>query len=261
MKNDQRSEDIINAIMALARLDFSHKLPLDGQADTLTAISAGVNMLGEELQGNVISLKEKEQLLRELHHRVKNNMQIIVSMLRLQTAHEESPRLLAIVRDSQNRINAMALVHEMLYNTSDFVFTRLSEYVDFLSTSLFMSYAPPQHQIELELLIDDEIFFEIDHMIPLGLILNEMLSNSLKHAFKNGKGKIRIEASLDEEGWCTINYEDNGSGLSPDFSLEKAESFGMQLIMMLADQIDGRIGFQSNSGGHPVGLKYVLRFI
>jgi two-component sensor histidine kinase len=261
MKEDPRTEAIINAIMALARLDFSYKLPLDDKGDTLTAISSGVNMLGEELQDNVISLKEKEQLLKELHHRVKNNMQIIVSMLRLQTAHEENPRLLAIVRDSQNRINAMALVHEMLYNTNDFVFTRLREYVDFLSTSLFMSYAPPQHEIELDLLIDENIFFEIDQMIPLGLILNEMMSNSLKHAFKDGKGRIRVEASLDEEGWCTISYEDNGSGLPKNFNLEKAESFGMQLIMMLADQMDGDIRFQSNSNSRQKGLKYELRFI
>src|SRR5690606_5824902 len=180
MKKDPRTEDIINTIMAFARLDFSHQVPIDDKNDTLTAIAAGVNMLGEELRGNVMSLKEKEQLLKELHHRVKNNMQIIISMLKLQTVHEDDPRLLALVADSQNRITAMALVHEMLYSTKDFVFTQLHEYTNFLASSLFLSYAPPNHQIELELNIDENLFFEIDHMIPLGLILNEMMSNSLK---------------------------------------------------------------------------------
>lgn len=256
MKDKARAEEIIQAIMALARLDFSHKIPIGEEADDLTAISAGVNMLGEELQGNVMSLKEKEQLLKELHHRVKNNMQIIVSMLRLQTMNEENPRLLALVRDSQNRINAMALVHEMLYSTNDFVFTRLKEYVDFLASSLFMSYAPPEHEIEMDLRIGDDIFFEIDHMIPLGLIVNEMMSNSLKHAFKSGKGKIQLSAVVDEEGWCTICYSDNGVGLPKGFDIEKTESLGMQLIIMLTQQLDGQISFENKNG-----LSYQLRFM
>lgn len=258
MKNDKRTEDIVNTIMAFARLDFSHKIPIDDKGDTLTAIAAGVNMLGEELRGNVISLKEKEQLLKELHHRVKNNMQIIISMLNLQTINEDNERLLALVRDSQNRISAMALVHEMLYSTKDFVFTQLKEYTDFLSTSLFISYAPPNHEIELELNIDEEIFFEIDQMIPLGLIMNEMMSNSLKHAFKNKnkKGKIKIEAVTNEEGWCIINYSDNGAGLKKGFDITKTESLGMQLIVMLTDQMDGTITFESKNG-----LLYQLKFL
>jgi two-component sensor histidine kinase len=256
MSNDPRAEEIIHAIMALARLDFSYKIAIDTKGDNMTAIAAGVNMLGEELQGNVISLKEKEQLLKELHHRVKNNMQIIVSMLRLQTINEENPRLLALVRDSQNRINAMALVHEMLYSTNDFVFTRLKEYVDFLSTSLFMSYAPPKHEIEVVINIEDDIFFEIDRMIPLGLILNEIMSNSLKHAFKKNKGKIELSAMIEDDGTCVIAYSDNGVGLPENFNIERAESFGMQLIMMLTDQLDGDIRFESKGG-----LRYELRFL
>lgn len=256
MKNDKRTEDIVKTIMAFARLDFSHQIPIDDKGDTLTAIAAGVNMLGEELRGNVISLKEKEQLLKELHHRVKNNMQIIISMLNLQTINEDNERLLALVRDSQNRISAMALVHEMLYSTKDFVFTQLKEYTDFLSTSLFISYAPPEHEIELELDIDEDLFFEIDQMIPLGLIMNEMMSNSLKHAFKKAKGKIKIEATTDEEGWCTINYSDNGIGLKKGFDITKTESLGMQLIVMLTDQMDGTVTFESNKGLH-----YRLRFL
>jgi len=256
MKKDKRTEDIVNTIMAFARLDFSNQIPIDDKGDSITAIAAGVNMLGEELRGNVISLKEKEQLLKELHHRVKNNMQIIISMLKLQTVSEPDPRFLALVQDSQNRINAMALVHEMLYSARDFVFTQLKEYTDFLSSSLFMSYAPPNHEIELVLNIDDNLFFEIDQMIPLGLILNEMISNSLKHAFKTGKGKIEIQATTDDEGWCNIKYSDNGVGLKPDFDITKTESLGMQLIVMLTEQMDGELKFESKKG-----LYYELRFL
>lgn len=255
MKNDPRVNEILEAIMSLARLDFSKKIPIDDQADSLTAIAAGVNMLGEELRENVVSLKEKEQLLKELHHRVKNNMQIIISMLKLQTVNEENERLLALVQDSQNRISAMALVHEMLYSTKDFVFTQLKEYVDFLATSLFMSYAPPEHQIEIEMDIDAEIYFEIDYMIPLGLILNEMMSNSLKHAFHNAAGKIRITAAVEEDGRHYINYSDNGKGLPSNFNLHQSESLGMQLIVMLTEQLDGEVTIKMENG-----LSYELRF-
>jgi two-component sensor histidine kinase len=255
MKNDPRVNDILEAIMSLARLDFSKKIPLDNQSDSLTAIAAGVNMLGEELRENVVSLKEKEQLLKELHHRVKNNMQIIISMLKLQTVNEDNARLLALVQDSQNRISAMALVHEMLYSTKDFVFTRLKDYVDFLATSLFMSYAPPEHRIEMEMDIDPEIYFEIDYMIPLGLILNEMMSNSLKHAFPNAVGQIRITAVVEEDGKHYISYSDNGKGLPANFDLHQSESLGMQLIVMLTEQLDGEVAIKMDNG-----LSYQLRF-
>lgn len=241
--------------MSLARLDFSKKIELDDKNDSITAIASGVNMLGEELRENVVSLKEKEQLLKELHHRVKNNMQIIISMLKLQTVNENNERLLALVQDSQNRISAMALVHEMLYSTKDFVFTQLKEYVDFLATSLFMSYAPPEHQIELEFDIDQEIYFEIDYMIPLGLVLNEMMSNSLKHAFPKAKGKITITAAIDEEGKHHIRYSDNGKGLPLNFDLKQSESLGMQLIVMLTEQLDGEVNLRTE-----IGLTYELSF-
>lgn len=256
MIDDSRARQILDAIMALARLDFSHKIEIDEQDDSITAIAAGVNMLGEELRDNVVSLKEKEQLLKELHHRVKNNMQIIISMLKLQTIGETNPRLLELVHDSQNRISAMALVHEMLYSTRDFVFTRLSQYVHFLTESLFMSYAPPSHQIRIVQDIDEELFFEIDRMIPLGLIINEMVSNSLKHAFPAGKGEIRIAASVDEEGWCILTYSDNGMGLPDGFQIEDSESLGMQLIVMLTEQLDGTLDYDNHSG-----LSYRVTFI
>ena len=255
INDDPRTQEIVEAIMAFARLDFGHKIEIDEKGDTLSAIAAGVNMLGEELHGNVISLNEKEQLLKELHHRVKNNMQIIISMLKLQTINENNDRLLALVEDSQNRINAMALVHEMLYSTKDFVFTQLSEYTSYLSESLFMSYAPPEHEIEIELDIDETLFFEIDHMIPLGLILNEMISNSLKHAFDNKKGIIRISANLSSDGMCVLNYTDNGKGLPKNFDITKSESLGMQLIVMLSEQLDGQIEHKNTQG-----LSYTLKF-
>jgi len=256
MNTDRRTKEILEAIMALARLDFSHKIDIGDSSDSISAIATGVNMLGEELRENVVSLKEKEQLLKELHHRVKNNMQIIISMLKLQTINEDNPRLLELVQDSQNRISAMALVHEMLYSTKDFVFTQLKEYTHFLSSSLFMSYAPPEHDIEVVLNIDEEIYFEIDYMIPLGLILNEMMSNSLKHAFKNAVGRIEINARTDADGWNIIEFSDNGKGLPAGFEFRDSETLGMQLISMLTEQLDAQLKIENKKG-----LYYELKFM
>lgn len=238
--SDKRIHSIMEQLMAYARLDFDQKIKLDDNEDELTAIAAGVNMLGEELKENSVSLREKERLLKELHHRVKNNMQIIVSMMRLQTLNETDPKILAFVRDSKSRIDSMALVHEMLYSSDGFEFTSLAEYVDFLQRSIFMSYAPPKHQIEVDLQVSDQCVFNIDKMIPIGLILNELFSNSLKHAFPNAKGKVDLVAKS-ENGENVILYEDDGVGLPQNFNIEEAESLGMQLIVMLTEQLDGNL--------------------
>lgn len=256
MKTDPRTAEILDCIMALARLDFSKKIRIDKTDDSIAAIAAGVNMLGEELRENAVSLREKEQLLQELHHRVKNNMQIIISMLKLQTVNESDQRILNFVRDSQSRIQAMALVHEMLYNTHDFVYAGFKGYVGFLSSSLFMSYAPPNHNIQIDLSIDESIFFEIDYMIPLGLILNEMISNSLKHAFPESKGKITISTSVRDDGYYELNYADNGVGLPVHFDIEKSETLGTQLIVMLVEQLEGKLQVNRQNG-----LTYRFEFL
>lgn len=259
--SDKRIHEIMEQLMAYARLDFDQKIPLDDNEDELTAIAAGVNMLGEELKANSVSLKEKERLLKELHHRVKNNMQIIVSMMRLQTLNETDPRILAFVRDSKNRIDSMALVHEMLYSSEGFEFTSLAEYVDFLQRSIFLSYAPPKHQIEVVLDVSDDCMFNIDKMIPLGLILNELFSNSLKHAFPESKGKIKLLAYRQESNHV-LTYEDDGIGLPPNFNFEEVESLGMQLIMMLTEQLDGEISMnyigkrKGENFGHKVEIVF-----
>ncbi len=255
---DERIKAIMELLMSYARLDFEQAIPVDSSRDELSAIAAGVNMLGEELKENSISLKEKERLLKELHHRVKNNMQIIVSMLRLQTVNETDPKILAFVRDSKSRIDSMALVHEMLYSSEGFEFTKLNEYLDFLQRSIFMSYAPPSHEILVDMQIDEACQFNIDKMIPLGLMINEMFSNSLKHAFPDNKGQVIINAFFDDNQRFHFSYTDNGVGLPQNFDITKVESLGMQLIEMLADQLDADLKLISPKvqSGLTVGLSF-----
>jgi two-component sensor histidine kinase len=256
MKEDKRIESILNTLMSLARLDFGSRVESSDQNDSVEAIATGVNMLGEELRENVFSLKEKEILIKELHHRVKNNMQIIISLLKLQAEQEENEQFLKLVKASQTRISAMALVHEMLYNTDNFVFTNFKTYVDFLASGLFMTHSKSSDKIKLELEIDEEIFFEIDAMIPLGLMMNEMISNSLLHAFEENSGVIRIEAKVQEDGWYKIQVSDNGNGFPDGFQFKKSKQLGTQLIVMLSDQLDAKLDVQSSKG-----VRYDLRFM
>lgn len=236
---ESKEQQIMEVIMAYARLDFSQKASIQGKGDLFDAIGAGVNMLGEELQSSVISLREKEQLLREIHHRVKNNLQIISSLLNLQTHNIKDERFLALIRESRNRIKSMALVHEMLYAQADLSTLSFSDYVVRLANSVYDSYRRPRMQVHFVYDIGKNVHFDIDRMVPLGLILNEILSNSLKYAFSHNKGQIVVSLEHKRNKHHLI-VTDNGRGLPAGFSVKKHANLGMQLIFMLAEQIDGQ---------------------
>ena len=141
LSDNIRANEVLEVIMAFARQDFGKKVDLKNDNSVLDGIGAGVNMLGEELQHSTISLREKEQLLKEIHHRVKNNMQIISSLLSLQSESTEDEKFIALIRESRNRINSMALVHEMLYQSEDLSKIELKEYIETLTSSVHRSYA------------------------------------------------------------------------------------------------------------------------
>ncbi len=243
----EKANEIVEVLMAYAELDFSAKISLVGDGGLSDAIASGINMLGEELENNVISLQEKEQLLKEIHHRVKNNMQIISSLINLQFAGEKDERVLKLVKESQGRIAAMALVHEILYATANFKKIRFSNYIGLLAESLFRSYAPNNHQIDLEIEVDKSIMFEMEKIVPLGLIINEVITNSLKYAFPNNKGKVSIIMLPCDDNNCELNISDNGIGLPGNFTKENV-NLGMQLIEILAQQIDAEVGRVNNNG-------------
>lgn len=249
-KNDQhynRANQILEVIMSYARLDFSGKIPITKEGDVFDAISAGVNMLGEELKSSVVSLREKEQLLKEIHHRVKNNLQIIYSLLNLQSGLITDEAHLEAMRDSRNRIKSMALVHEMLYSSSDLSSINLNAYVRSLIQHLSFTYANPRQDIKYHVEIPQDVNLEIDRMIPLGLLVNEMISNSLKYAFPDRDGAITIGLTIGQE-YYIFSVSDNGVGLPENFNTGKVESLGMQLIHMLAEQIDAGLEVVNKNG-------------
>ena len=192
------------------------------------------------------SLQEKEILLKEIHHRVKNNMQIISSLLNLQIRFENLDETVGVLKESQGRVKTMAMVHEKLYQSDSFAKINIKEYLENLVSDIFYSYGIKTGSIESVLDIED-ININIDTAIPLGLIVNELVTNSVKYAFPQGEGTIKIKiTSLTDETELII--ADNGIGVPEDFDIEKIETLGLQLVNNLVNQIDGDIGIDGSNG-------------
>lgn len=242
-----RANEILDVIMSYARLEFKKKIEISDQQDVFDGISTGVNMLGEELENSTISLKEKEQLLKEVHHRVKNNLQIISSLLNLQSEHSQDEKFLMMIRESKNRISSMALIHEMLYTSKDFSQVNIHAYITKLSQSIYQSFYMAESNVCFDYAIDKSLFFEIDRMIPIGLILNEIISNSLKYAFPEKQGLISIEFFKNGESY-TLIVKDDGIGVPASFDFKTSKSLGIQLIHMLSEQLDGTLVFGNDNG-------------
>ncbi len=204
------------------------------------------------------SLKEKEVLLKEIHHRVKNNMQIISSLLNLQSRYIKGKKALEMFQNSQARIRAMALVHEKLYRSQDLARINFVEYVNDLVKQLFRSHGISPAKIKFNIKIKD-VFLDINTAIPCSLIINELVSNSLKHAFPasakaaagkpNGrKGKIDIVFNLGEDNKLLLMVKDNGIGLPDKIDIKNTTTLGLQLVTTLVEQLGGTIEVDMKRG-------------
>ena len=196
------------------------------------------------------SLREKEILLKEIHHRVKNNLQIIKSLLNLQSRKIQDEKLLRLFSDSQNRIRAIALIHEKLYKSKDLSSIDFDEYIKTMIQELHMLFTENVHiAIHTEL---ESILLNIQQAIPCGLILNELLTNAFKYAFPDGlktEAAIAISLYRDSNNRIVLIVSDNGVGIPEDIAIEDAESLGLQLITILAkDQLEGDIELERKGG-------------
>ena len=193
------------------------------------------------------SLEDKIVLLREVHHRVKNNLQIIISLLNLQSRYIEDEKTRQVFHESQNRIMAMALVHEKLYLSTDMAVIDLDNYIRFLGDSLFQFYGMQGKGIVLTTGICD-INIGINTAIPIGLIVNELVSNSLKHAFPRGRnGEISIAVKR-ENNSLSILFADNGVGIPQDLDWRNGKSLGLRLVISLVEQLSGTIELDRTAG-------------
>jgi len=199
---------------------------------------------------NIIKQKEeKEVLLKEIHHRVKNNLQVINSLIRLQCAYTDDAEALELFDECQNRIISMALIHEKMYEAHDLSNINIKEYITQLSQNLLRSYRLNQR---IDLKIDVKIeHLTLDTLVPLGLLLNEMISNSFKHAFKDREsGSITIKLDRMKNGLFYLEIGDDGVGLPKDFSFKSANTLGMELIVTLTSQLDGTISRIDREGSY-----------
>jgi two-component sensor histidine kinase len=198
------------------------------------------------LQG---SLKEKEVLLREIHHRVKNNMQVISSLLNLQSRGINDPALEKVFHESQTRVRAMAMIHEVLYESGDLAAIDLAAYVTKLARSLIRFYGAQADRIRLQVNAE-AVSLGIDEIVPCGLVINELLSNSLKYAFPDGRrGKVEISARPTEAGEIVLVVCDDGIGLPPGLDIRKTETMGMGIVVGLVEnQLGGRVELDRSDG-------------
>lgn len=194
------------------------------------------------------SLTEKGALLKEIHHRVKNNLQVISSLLNLQSRQLTDHALLEIFRESQNRIRSMAIIHEKLYQASDVAQIDFAEYTHSLVSYLFRTYAINAANIRLQIAIVD-IALGLDTAIPCGLIINELVSNALKYAFAPQQaGEICVGLVRKQPHHLCLTVSDNGRGLPPTVDYRNTDSFGLQLVNLLTEQLDGTVELDRNGG-------------
>jgi two-component sensor histidine kinase len=180
-------------------------------------------------------------LLKEIHHRVKNNLQVVSSLLRLQSAAIDDPQVLDVFNDSQNRIRSMALIHEKLYRSKNLAQVDFAEYARDLVTHLIRTQRSQgrSHMVEFN---TTPIHLDIDKAVPCGLIINELVSNSLKHAFPNGnQGIVRLTLHSSDTGHILLGVSDNGIGFPAHLDFQTTASLGLQLVNTLVDQFDGNI--------------------
>lgn len=220
----------------------------EGNPTRLIGVNVDVTERKHAEQRLRTALEEKELLLKEVYHRVKNNLQVIDSLLKIESEYVKDERSLAIFRESQNRIKSMALVHQQLYQTNDSNRLPFKGYIRNLAENLYRSYGVSRSRIELHLDIAD-ILLGVDTAIPCGLIVNELISNALKYAFPEGKrGEIYVLMTEKHDDLYLLEVGDNGIGLEADFDFQKLDTLGLRLVDMLVKELHGSLKLHRNGG-------------
>ncbi|WP_373551019.1 histidine kinase dimerization/phosphoacceptor domain -containing protein [Haliscomenobacter sp.] len=210
-----------------------------------------------EKQQVEVSLQEKELLLKEIHHRVKNNMQVISSLLNLQSRGVQDPVALKVMRDGRDRVRSMALIHQTLYQNNDFSNVATADYFHKLAENLFHTYNIDQQRVQLVSSIQP-LKFNVDIMIALGLILNELISNTLKYAFPNEQaGEVRISLSADADQ-VELKVEDNGIGFPSNFAPDTSRSIGFSLIHAFTQKLGGSLQLNNAEQGARASLVFPI---
>jgi PAS domain S-box-containing protein len=218
----------------------------DHQTVGIVCIGNDIEEIKEAQYKVKASLEEKEVLLREIHHRVKNNLQIISSLLNIQSNYIKDDKDLELLRESQTRIKSMAIIHEGLYKSNDFTHINFNEYINSLIHYISVHYnVSPKIQINVEV---KNVMLNIETAVPCGLIINELVTNSIKHAFPNGsEGKIKVSLNS-KMGICSLRVSDNGIGFPANIDFRNTRTLGLRLVNILSNQLDGKIELDKSHG-------------
>ena len=220
-----------------------------GNATHYVALKEDITQRKHQEQVLQTSLRDKVALLHEVHHRVKNNLQVVTSLLRLEAGRSAQPGTQAVLKEMQGRIQTMALLHENLYRTGTFAMVDLGDYIRQLATQAFRAHGEHNGQVRLRLALAP-VTVGMDQATPCGLLVNELLTNCLKHAFlpgSSGEVLVRLQPSGDAQHWC-LSVQDDGIGLPADFETRRTQSLGLQLVADLALQIGGTLDVTHDQG-------------
>jgi len=236
-------------LFGLLLANFNNKRKLNRQLITknkeIESRNYSLQRLSTELQK---SLGEKETLLREIHHRVKNNLQVISSLLNLQSNSLTDPIALGAVRDGQNRVKSIALIHQNLYQTENLTSIHFQQYIEQLIPFIATTYQAAQKNIKTSIQAGD-IYLDIDTAIPVGLIINELVSNAYKYAFADKvEGNIAIELTDKDETHYELIVKDDGVGFLKPYDLYNAQSMGLRLVNILSKQLEGQVSMSNGIG-------------
>jgi two-component sensor histidine kinase len=219
----------------------------DGNVVGLRGVILDVTELKRAEEEIKASLKERETLLKEIHHRVKNNLQVVSSLISLQAAQATEPETIETLNESQRQIRSMALIHEKLYRSDSLAEIDFGDYIESLIAELLRMYNVPLGMITITTDIEN-VQLGVDTAIPCALIINELVSNSLKYAFPDGRtGEATITIHR-INGTYELTITDNGVGLPPDFDFRKTDTLGLQLVTGLVNQLDGTITLDRTKG-------------
>ncbi len=228
----------------------------NGKINSILVIATDITERKNAIDNLKSSVNEKKILIKEIHHRVKNNMQIISSLLSLQSQHlkKDEEVALDVLKESQNRVKSMAMIHEKLYQSKDFTHIKFEEYVQRLVSDLFYSYSTTIQNVNFRVEVEN-VDLNMETAVPCGLIISELFSNSLKHAFPHGsEGEVYVSLKKDHEEYEMV-ISDNGIGIPMDFDFKHPESLGLQLVNSLTKQLDGEIKLDRSHG-----TKFIITF-
>lgn len=203
------------------------------------------------------SEERKEALLREVHHRVKNNLAVICSLFYLQAIHTKEEETVQVFRDMENRVHSMALVHESLYGSENLARVDFAEYAERLAKDILASHESPNTNVRLKTDLES-VIMGADLALPCGLILNELVSNAFKHGFPNGAGEIKLTLRHGPEDLCSFSVEDNGVGIPSHLDINTSESLGLRLVRLLTQQIRGSFELVKSDPGTSAFLQFTV---